>query len=269
MEFAQKGYFEAAERELGYGLHGLQDLTAHGQVTPITHTILGQLPDLAKFNPLGWYDTLLLTEGYLRLYLERVGLGARRASPQNILGRPWMEMRPRPPKNRVAQELDTFPQGLLKLLEQSGLRIFVGAAHSSPTALGFGRDLNGNGIVEEEHWVDVNRDSLQQAFEVESNAPDGTPWSTKSAGYSGPLRTIFISESATEDAKVLREKLWHEVEHAAIAAMLEDADLKASLNNYLGQFLHAARRSGAVPYPTTRAQDAFAAISSSGGSSAS
>ena len=76
INLAQKGDFEQAEKELGFGLHSLQDLFAHGQVEPAIHATLGGFPDDVSYNPIAMAEATTATYGYLQTYLDRI-LGSK------------------------------------------------------------------------------------------------------------------------------------------------------------------------------------------------
>ena len=68
---AKRGRFDQAERELGYGLHGLQDAFAHAQLPSSIHLILGEIPDLVSYNPVPLAEASQATIAYLNTYLRR------------------------------------------------------------------------------------------------------------------------------------------------------------------------------------------------------
>lgn len=70
--YARQGAFDEAEIELGCGLHSLQDLFAHGQLSPSMHAVLGQFPDEVDWNPVGFYEATQATSAYLAAYLAAV-----------------------------------------------------------------------------------------------------------------------------------------------------------------------------------------------------
>src|SRR5262249_11187877 len=53
---AKLGQYDAAEQELGVGLHSLQDIFAHGQIRPATHGFLATFPDHLVEIPVGAYE---------------------------------------------------------------------------------------------------------------------------------------------------------------------------------------------------------------------
>lgn len=72
VELARRGRFEQAERELGYGLHSIQDAFAHGHIRLASHAITDNIPDGVDYNPVGAYEATLATIGYLKTYVERL-----------------------------------------------------------------------------------------------------------------------------------------------------------------------------------------------------
>jgi hypothetical protein len=72
VELAKRGHFEQAEKELGYGLHGIQDAFAHGHIRIASHAVTGEIPDAVKYNPVAAYEATLATIGYMHTYLTRV-----------------------------------------------------------------------------------------------------------------------------------------------------------------------------------------------------
>lgn len=72
VELARRGRFEQAERELGYGMHSIQDAFAHGHIRLASHAVTGQIPDGVPYNPVGTYEATKATIGYLKAYIERL-----------------------------------------------------------------------------------------------------------------------------------------------------------------------------------------------------
>lgn len=72
VELARRGRFDQAERELGYGLHSIQDAFAHGHIRLASHAVTGQIPDGVPYNPVGAYEATKATIGYLKAYIERI-----------------------------------------------------------------------------------------------------------------------------------------------------------------------------------------------------
>ena len=72
IQLAKVGSFAEAEIELGCGLHSLQDVFAHGQLSPSVHGIIGEYPDDVDLNPVALYDATTATAAYLAAYLEGI-----------------------------------------------------------------------------------------------------------------------------------------------------------------------------------------------------
>jgi hypothetical protein len=71
VELAKRGLFDQAEKELGYGLHGIQDAFAHGHIRLASHAITDNIPDGVDYNPVAAYEASVATLGYVRLYIQR------------------------------------------------------------------------------------------------------------------------------------------------------------------------------------------------------
>ena len=63
-----------AEQELSIGLHSLQDVFSHAQISPMIHTLMGEFPDIVKYHPLPMFETALATESYLKKFIEGLNL---------------------------------------------------------------------------------------------------------------------------------------------------------------------------------------------------
>lgn len=72
VELARRGRFKDAEREVGYGLHGIQDAFAHGHISLSSHAITDNIPDGVEFNPVAAYEATLASIGYLNTYMQRI-----------------------------------------------------------------------------------------------------------------------------------------------------------------------------------------------------
>jgi hypothetical protein len=72
IKLAKATDYDAAEIQLGCGLHSLQDLFAHGQITPSVHAVLGQFPDDVDWNPVAFYEATGATQAYLAAYLKAI-----------------------------------------------------------------------------------------------------------------------------------------------------------------------------------------------------
>ncbi|MDB5097132.1 MAG: hypothetical protein JWM80_1553 [Cyanobacteria bacterium RYN_339] len=69
---AKAGAFDQAEVEIGCGLHSLQDVVAHGQLTPSMHGVIGEFPDQVTYDPIAVYEATQATVAYLHAYLDAV-----------------------------------------------------------------------------------------------------------------------------------------------------------------------------------------------------
>lgn len=72
IELAKRGRFTEAEREIGYGMHGIQDAFAHGHIRLASHAITDNIPDGVDFNPVAAYEATLASIGYLNEYMKRL-----------------------------------------------------------------------------------------------------------------------------------------------------------------------------------------------------
>lgn len=72
LELAKRGEFEQAEREIGYGLHSIQDAFAHGHIRLASHAITDNIPDGVDYNPVGAYEATLASIGYLKRYMDAI-----------------------------------------------------------------------------------------------------------------------------------------------------------------------------------------------------
>ncbi len=70
--FGKQTAYKQAEVELGAGLHSLQDLFAHGQLTPSTHATIGEFPDDVTYNPIAFYQATEATQAYLQAYISGI-----------------------------------------------------------------------------------------------------------------------------------------------------------------------------------------------------
>lgn len=66
----REGKKEEAEKQLGYGLHSLQDAFAHAQLTPLMHLIIGKKLDEATNNLHVTQKAVDATKAYLGAYLK-------------------------------------------------------------------------------------------------------------------------------------------------------------------------------------------------------
>lgn len=72
IDFAKAGAFDQAEVELGVGLHSLQDIFAHGQLSPSAHAVIGNYPDNIALNPIAFVEATEATEAYLKAYQKAI-----------------------------------------------------------------------------------------------------------------------------------------------------------------------------------------------------
>ena len=264
LRLADDGFYDAAEQEFGIGLHSLQDIFSHAQLTPTTHTCLGEFPDLVKYHPLSMFETAMATEGYFKKFIAGLNLkslnpvaGSPDAIPFSgsfIGGTAASE-----DQTLVSQKIAAFPEKLVTFLKDNGVRIFVGATETLPTELGFGVDLDGNGSVSPGKWIDVNRDGEKQWFEVEDQFDEGQTWDRQPAAYNHQNRTIFVS------ASVLKESGWeavlkHEINHAIDLTLQEDPRLSLKWNAYINKLYNATRRQGTIAFDELDPHENFAGL---------
>lgn len=259
VKFAREGYFEAAERELGIGLHSLQDMFAHGQITPFNHSLLGDFPDLVEANPVGMYDTAIATEAYLKKFAESLGVkapaskvaaqGTSLTAPCPFTEQEKVEKWPsiqtlvkgtasEEEKMTLAKTLAGYPKELLDTLAQNNVTLFLGKPGSTALDAGFGADLNGDGKVTKGQWQDVNKDGVRQEFEVEDQLSDGRSWSEIKAAYSDENRVLFLAAGQNE------EVLQHELRHALDDCLSRDPELSGAWETYRASLFDASRREG-------------------------
>lgn len=259
VEVAGQGYFNAAERELGIGMHSLQDIFAHAQITPLNHSLLGEFPDFVRYNPIGMYEAAVATEGYLKQFVKRLGMQKQADHPHAAVRDVVGGNAAPEAKHAVAAAIGRYPDGLMQALRDNGVQIYVGAAGTKLTDLGFGVDLDGDGAVTPGTWVDVNQDGVQQAFEVEDTAPDGRSWNEQTAAYNHDTRTIFISADAASDPTELDRILKHEIRHAIDLTFRDDPQLGVKWTAYVYRLLDDARRKGVGDFDDVDPYELFAA----------
>ena len=262
VKLADEGYYGAAERELGIGLHSLQDIFSHVQITPMNHTLLGEFPDFVKYHPLAMYETALATEGYLNKFIELLQL---KAFDQATLLEPQFK----PPdrlvignatpeeKSIVEKKLAEFPGELTIFLKENGIHIFVGAKETKLTELGFGIDLDRDGKIAPGKWVDVNKDSKKQWFEVEDQFDNGRKWNDQVAAYNHHNRLIFISSLVIKDPK-FKAVLMHEINHAIDLTYQDHPELKSKWRAYIKKLYESARRKGEIAFDELDPHEYFA-----------
>ena len=264
LRLADGGFYDAAEQEFGIGLHSLQDIFSHAQLTPTTHTCLGEFPDLVMYHPLSMFETAVATEGYLKKFIAGLNLKPLKPAAGSQVAIPFCEpliggTAADEDQALVSQKIAAFPEKLAPFLKDNGIRIFVGAAETLPTELGFGVDLDGDGKVSPGKWVDLNRDGQKQWFEVEDQFDVGKPWNRQPAAYNHHNRTIFISN------RVLKEPGWeavlkHEINHAIDLTLREDPHLSLKWSAYINKLYNAARRHGKIAFDEFDPHEYFARI---------
>ena len=267
LKLADLGYYDATEREFGIGLHSLQDMFSHAQLTPTTHACLGEFPDLVKYHPLSMFETAVATEGYFKKFIaglklkpveqiidQQIGLGS---SDALVIGNADPQE-----KSMVTQKLAQFPRPLTAFLENSGIRIFVGAAGTRPRELGFGIDLDGDGWIKPGKWVDINKDGQQQWFEVEDQFEDGKKWDQQPAAYNHQNRIIFIADRILKDAD-FEKLLKHEINHAVDLTLHDDPQLKDKWSAYINKLYNTARRQAKIAFNESNPHEYFAQIDDS------
>ena len=264
LRLADDGFYDAAEQEFGIGLHSLQDIFSHAQLTPSVHTCLGEFPDLVKYHPLSMFETALATEGYFKKFIAGLNLKPLAPAAESHGTIPFSDPfigGTAAPEGRaaVSQIIAAFPQKLTAFLRDKGIRIYVGATETLPTELGFGVDLDGDGRVTPGKWVDVNRDGEKQWFEVEDQLDIGKKWNRQPAAYNHFNRTIFVSARALKDPG-LEKVIKHETNHAIDWTLQDDPHLSAGWNAYLDKLYNAARRRGTIAFDELDPHEYFAAI---------
>jgi hypothetical protein len=267
LKLANMGYYDAAEQELGIGLHSLQDIFSHCQLTPMTHTCLGEFPDIVTYHPLAMFETAIATEGYFKKFISGLNLKPLDPAAESqirksftnsfIAGNASLDE-----KAALSQKIAGFPQGLSAFLLQSGVRIFVGAPDTRLTELGFGLDLDGDGRITPGRWVDINKDGRQQWFEVEDQFSGGRQWDQQPAAYNHRSRMIFISAGVLKDPgfeKILK----HEINHAIDLTCGDHPQLKDKWNAYLEKLYNDARRQGKIAFDALDPHEYFALVETS------
>jgi len=263
LELAGEGYYDASEREVGIGLHSLQDIFSHVQISPLIHALLGEFPDFVKYHALGMYETTVATEGYLRRFIESLQLTTpeqtsklkidQSSTEQFITGNSAVEQRA-----AVTEKMAEFPEELTAFLKDNGVSIFVASDKTMLSDLGFGMDLDGDGKITPGKWVDVNKDGERQWFEVEDRIADIKQWNKQPAAYNHQNRTIFILARAVADPK-FEEILKHEINHAVDMALQDHPELKEIWKAYIRKLYDSTRREGKIAFDELDPHEYFAA----------
>jgi hypothetical protein len=262
LKLIDEGYYDTAEQELAIGLHSLQDILSHSQLTPTTHTIMGEFPDFVKYHPVAMYETAIVTENYLKKFI--VGLNLTMINPiaesilptassdQLIAGNATAEQ-----QSRVAKKMTEFPEALTTFLNANSIRLYVGAGGTRLTDLGFGLDLDGDGKITPGKWVDINQDGEKQWFEVEDQFDNGREWNRQLAAYNHQSRVIFISTRVLEDPG-FEAILKHEINHAIDFTFLDHPQFKVKWKAYINKLYNAARRQGEIAFDELDPHEYFA-----------
>ncbi|MCP4693409.1 MAG: hypothetical protein GY859_35545, partial [Desulfobacterales bacterium] len=223
VKLADKGCYDAAERELGVGLHGLQDMFSHVQTTPVNHVLLGAFPDLVRYHPLAMYETAVVTEGWFNRFIERLNLkpmaplSAPRGRP-GFSGRVVAGNASREKRALAAAALERRPAALFTFLRDNRIQIFVGAE---------GEELNGP--------------------EREDPSGAGREREGPLAAYHHQDRMIFLSARAMEDPG-FDAILKHEIHHAMDLTLMEHPRLKKKWKAYIHKLYNAARKEGSIGF---------------------
>ena len=259
---ADEGFYVAADKEFAIGLHSLQDIFSHAQLTPSTHTCLGEFPDLVKYHPQAMFETALATEGYFKKFIAGLKLTPLEPAAEMPISDTFSDAMvggtAGPEEQvRVSQKIAAFPENLMAFLKINGIRIFVGAADTKPTELGFGMDLDGDGRITPGRWVDVNRDGRQQWFEVEDQFGDGKTWDQQPTAYNHHHRLIFISARILKDSD-FEVVLKHEIHHAIDCCLRDDPHLGTKWQAYIDKLYNTARRKGTIAFDEMEEHEFFA-----------
>ena len=264
LRLAEEGFFDSAEQEFAIGLHSLQDIFSHAQLTPTIHTCLGEFPDLVKYHPLSMFEAAVATEGYFKKFIA--GLNLKPIAPVAQLRAPirnsgQLVVGTAAPEEitRVSQKLTQFPKGLTTFLKNNDICIFVGAEGTRLTELGFGADLDGNGKITPDKWVDVNKDGQQQWFEMEDQFDNGKKWDRQPAAYNHYNRMIFIGAQTLEDP-AFETLLKHEINHAIDLTCRDNPQLSQKWNAYIHKLYNTARRQGTIAFDELDPHEYFARI---------
>ena len=264
LQLADEGYYDTAEQELSIGLHSLQDVLSHAQLTPTTHTLLGEFPDFVKYHPLAMYETAVVTENYLKKFIEELKPKkfdqAVELQPQIRFSESFVIGNSSPQeKSEMLTKLNEFPKELITFLKNHGIRIFIGVEGTRLTELGFGMDLDGDGKITPGKWVDINQDGQKQWFEVEDQLGDGKKWNQQLAAYNHKNRLIYISTRILKDPK-FEAVLKHEINHAIDWTYQDTPQLEVKWQAYLNKLYNAARRQGIIAFDELDPHEYFARI---------
>lgn len=259
---ADDGFYDAAEEEFAIGLHSLQDIFSHAQLTPSTHTCLGEFPDLVKYHPQAMFETALATEGYFKKFIAGLNLKPLEPLAETLIPNALSDQKVGGTGGpdalaRVSQKMTTFPTALVEFLADNNIRFFVGAAETMPTELGFGMDLDGDGHITPGRWVNVNRDGQRHWFEVEDQIDDGRVWDLQPAAYNHHNRLVFISASVLDDPE-FETILKHEIDHAIDCCLHDDPQINTKWKAYIDRLYNTARRQGTIAFDEMDEHEYFA-----------
>ena len=261
-KLAAEGFYDAADEEFAIGLHSLQDIFSHAQLTPSIHTCLGEFPDLVKYHPQAMFETALATEGYFKKFIAGLNLDPLKPLTESPLPDAFSDQMVGGTAGpdglaRVSQKLAALPGGLVDFLAHNNIQFFVGAAETVPTELGFGMDLDGDGRITPGRWVDVSSDGQRHWFEVEDQIEDGRVWDRQPAAYNHHNRLIFISASALDDPE-FEIILKHEIDHAIDCSLEDDPRMNTKWKAYIDRLYNAARRQGIIAFDEMDGHEYFA-----------
>jgi hypothetical protein len=199
---AREQKFDAAENELGLGLHSLQDMFAHGQLTPIGHTVLDGFPDVIQDRPETAREAQLATFGYLTRYLDSIGVSGDVPEPR-------VTVKAEPLSLETA--LASLPAELRQQVRDAGLQVVLTDDKVRPTDLGFGFDANGDSVIDGE-GRDIDGDGVVSPAEQEDRREDGRKWNDIPAGYDATRQLVYVERAAVADGRapaLLRHELSH------------------------------------------------------------
>lgn len=261
-KLADERFYDAAEEEFAIGLHSLQDIFSHAQLTPSTHTCLGEFPDLVKYHPLAMFETALATEGYFKKFIAGLNLNPLKplAEPPllNAFSDEMVGGTAGPDElARATQKITALPVGLIDFLVHNNIRFFVGAAETKLTELGFGVDLDGNGRITPGRWVDISRDGQRYWYEIEDQIEEGQTWDRQPAAYHHHSRLIFMAASALDDPE-FETILKHEINHAIDCCLQDDPRLGIQWRAYIDRLYNTARRQGVIAFDESDRHEFFA-----------
>jgi hypothetical protein len=259
---ADEGFYDAAEKEFAIGLHSLQDIFSHAQLTPSTHTGLGEFPDLVKYHPLAMFETALVTEGYFKKFIAGLNL-----KPLEAVAEPQIQdgfsdamvggTAGPDAQTLISKKTAAFPEKLIAFLKRNGIRIFVGAADTLPSALGFGADLDGDSRITPGRWVDINKDGQRHWFEVEDQFDFDKAWDRQPAAYNHHNRIIFIADRLLKNPE-FETALKHEIHHAIDCCLQDDPYLGTKWKAYIDRLYNTARRQGVIDFAEMDKHEYFA-----------